>query len=225
MTELYNFPNASLKYWNGCQRNWDYSKPVNKDHIKLFIDIALSAPSSNNLNLLHIQIFENSLLTQKNITHYARGHLSHAIKTSTEAPFTIFFAKRDNIEEIIATDHRHDYLEMLQRHKKNLDKFNAECTKHAHMHASLIAGACSYKAIELGYKTAMNCCFLPNTSLYKSSEKVFFSLGIGYPLLENHEDRGKDNNRNKNQGPYRPKYKTKFSYIQDDKILDIGDLN
>lgn len=217
MTELFQYPSKDLEYWNGCQRNWDYSRPVEPAHVQRLIDIALSAPSKNNLNLLEIQVFENSLETQKTITEFARGSETSAIKTSAEAPLTFFFGIRKKQVQWMKEESPHDFLEMISRHDGVNDKFYSECMKHTYMAAALIAGAVSIKAIEFGYKTGMNCCFMQNTLLYNSENIVFFSLGIGHPFYNDHSLRRYPNDASPGkllQGPYRTKHKTEFTHIR-----------
>lgn len=217
MTEAFKYPSKDLEHWNGCQRNWDYSRPVEQEHVKRLIDIALSAPSKNNLNLLEIQVFENSLETQKAITKFARGTENSAIKTSTEAPLTFFFGIREKQVQWMKEESPHDFLEMISRSDGVNDNFYSECMKHTYMAAALIAGAVSIKAIEFGYKTGMNCCFMQNTLLYNSENIVFFSLGIGHPFYNDHSLRRYPNDASPGkplQGPYRTKHKTKFTHIR-----------
>lgn len=220
MAELFQYPSKDLEYWNGCQRNWDYSRPVEPDHVQRLIDIALSAPSKNNLNLLEIQVFENSLETQKNITEKARGTLNSAIKTSTEAPLTFFIGARGEQAQWLKKENPHDFLEMISRSNGINENFYKECTKHCYMAAALIAGAISIKAIEFGYKTGINCCFMQDTKLYNSENPVFLSVGIGHPFHSDHALRRYPNNMSPNhitgnlQGQNRTKYKTKFTHIK-----------
>lgn len=239
MAELFQYPSKDLEYWNGCQRNWDYSRPVEPDHVRRLIDIALSAPSKNNLNLLEIQVFENSLETQKNITEKAKGSENEAIKTSTEAPLTFFFGYRKNQATWLKEESQHDFLEMMSRANGVNEKFYWECMRHADMAASIIVGAVSIKAVEFGYKTGINCCFMQNppTLLYNSEYPVFLSVGIGHPLHEDHSLRRYPNHLTEEQletaikhngahlppgtlqGPYRTKYKTKFTHIKNNVVI------
>ena len=226
MAELFQYPSEDLKIWNGCQRNWDYSKPVKPEHVQRFIDIALSAPSKNNLNLLEIQVFENSLETQQYISHYARNSLEVSIKGSTQAPLTFFFGFRETGSALLREESPIDYLEMLARANDSKEKFYAELSKHSYMAAALIVGAVSIKAIEFGYKTGINCCFMANTKLFESDNKVFLSLGIGHPLYEDHNLRGYVNGSTPEkptaggQGPYRTKWKTKFTHVKNNEIVE-----
>lgn len=224
MAELFKYPNEKLEHWNGCQRNWDYSNPVKEEHVKQLIDISMSAPSKNNLNLLEIQVFENSLETQKSITEYARGSENESIKTSTEAPLTFFFGYRKNQATWLKEESQHDFLEILSRADGINEKFYWECMRNADMAASVIVGAISLKAIELGYKTGINCCFMENTKMYNSDNPTFMSVGIGHPFYKDHSLRKYSNTSLEDdeeigQGPVRPKYKTTFTHIKDNNIV------
>lgn len=232
MAELFEYPSEDLRIWNGCQRNWDYSKPVEPEHVQRFIDIALSAPSKNNLNLLEMQVFENSLETQKFITQNAKGEPHEkTIKTSTEAPLTFFFGRRKGQSQWMREESPDDFLDLVYRSGGINEKFYNECMVQANMAAALIVGAISFKAHEFGYKTGINCCFLPKTKLYNSENSVFLSVGIGHPLYKDHSVRrfpngltpeeveiAKEHGIEKvgleSQGPYRTKYKMLFTHIQ-----------
>ena len=224
MAELFKYPNEKLEHWNGCQRNWDYSNPVKEEHVKQLIDISMSAPSKNNLNLLEIQVFENSLETQKSITKYARGSIDDTIKTSTEAPLTFFIGLRSGYARWLKEESPNDYAEMISRSNGLNDKFYQECAKHSYMAASVIVGAISLKAIELGYKTGINCCFMENTKMHNSDNTTFISVGIGHPFYKDHSLRKYSNTSLEDdeeigQGPVRPKYKTTFTHIKDNNIV------
>lgn len=228
MAELFEYPSKDLERWNGCQRNWDYSRPVEPEHVQRFIDMALSAPSKNNLNLLEIQVFENSLETQKAITENAKGSPKDSIKTSTEAPLTFFFGYRKGQKQFIREESPVDFLDLFARHNGVNENFYKECMRHADMAAALIAGALSIKAIELGYKTGMNACFMPGSKLYNSDSNVFLSIGIGHPFYEDHTWRKYSNNtsptkgtKEELQGPFRPKYKTKLTHIKNNTATVI----
>lgn len=220
MDESFQYPNKKLEYWNGCQRNWDYDQPVKQEHVKELIDIALSAPSKNNLNLLEIQVFENSLETQKNISETARGSETESIKSSTEAPLTFFFGYRRNQKQWLKAESLHDYQEMLLRAHGEDEIFYKECMRHADMAASVIVGALSIKAIEFGYKTGINCCFMDGATLHNSESIVFLSVGIGNPLHEDHLLRGLSNTEGeRGQGPYRKKHQPIIKHIKDNLLV------
>jgi hypothetical protein len=222
MSELFKYPSKDLEYWNGCQRNWDYSRPVESSHVKRFVDIAVSAPSKNNLNLLEIQVFENSLETQKSITEKAKGQEGQSIKTSTEAPLTFFFGIRKKQHEWLKEESPLEFYEMERRANGINEDFNKECMKQTYMAASLIVGAISIKAIEFGYKTGINCCFLKETKLYNSENVVFLSVGIGHPFYDDHLLRNYSNNMAGRES-CRTKHKTKITHIKNN--IDITKIN
>jgi len=214
------YPNEKLKLWNGRQCNWDYTRPVEQEHVKELINIACSAPSKNNINFIEIQVFENSLDTQKVITEKAKGAEGETIKTSTEAPLTFFMGLRKSPKKWMEKYYPKDYLEMLNRSQGNDSSFYAEYNKFCYMTGAFIAGALSKKANDFGYKTGINCCFIPKTKLFNSESSVFLSVGIGHPFYQKHALRGLPNHvKDRGQGPYRKKYHPVFSHIKDNVLV------
>lgn len=219
MKTPYIFPNEMLENWNGCQRNWDYSKPVLPEHADILVDIARSAPSKNNLNLLHIQVFDNSLDKMKPITDSAKGKVgSEPIKTSVLAPLAIFLALRKDRYIFLKEENPHHWNDLYTR-KKDQESRNKELDRVAHNYAGVIAGAVSYKAIELGYKTGINSCFLENTLLIDSEDKVILGIGIGHGMYKYHNMRHLPPPGYRGQGPKNLKYTAPFVYYKNNQIV------
>lgn len=219
MTTPYVFPNELLEQWNGCQRNWDYSKPVLPEHVDILVNIARSAPSKNNLNLLHIQVFENSLDKMKPITKRAKGKVgTEPIKTSTLAPLTIFLASRIDRHIFLKEENLHHWNELCDR-KKDEESRNEELERVMHNYAGVIAGAVSHKAIELGYKTGINSCFLKDTPLLDTEDKVVLSIGIGHGMYKYHNMRHLPQPGYKGQGPTNLKYAAPFVHYKNNEII------
>lgn len=220
----FTFPNKLLEQWNGCQRNWNYDKPVELDHAKMLVDIARSTPSKNNLNLLSIQAFENSPKTLQAISEIAKGSPSEAAKTSAAAPLTIAIGWRQDRHKFLQEDHLHDWLEIKNRHTdeygtRNTEGQEKELEKVTYTYVGVIAGAVSYKANELGYKTGVNTCFLRNSRMVYGKDHLIMTIGIGYPLYEDHARRSETNNGKNSQGPQRTKMTAPFIHVRNEKII------
>jgi hypothetical protein len=83
----------------------------------------------------------------------------------------------------------------------------------------VICGAVSYKAIELGYKTGANTCFMYGSEMYNTTDKVLMTIGIGHPQYEDHSTRSADNHGISHQGPQRQKLTAPFTHIKDNKLF------
>jgi nitroreductase len=219
MKTPYIFPNTILEHWNGCQRNWDYSKPVLSEDVDLLVNIARSAPSKNNLNLLSIQVFENSLEKINPILENARTSPNISPKYSVQAPLTIVLGWRIDRYVFLAIENPHHWNELYDRSKDNVHKRTEELSKVTYTYAGVIAGAVSYKANELGYKTGVNTCFMYDTKMIDTDDSVILSIGIGHPLYSKHSDRHKTNDGKNGRGPKNQKYVAPFIHFKNNQII------
>lgn len=172
-----------------CQRNWDHSKPVNKDHIDTLVQVATNMPTKQNINYYSLLVSTNQKLND--IVHdsaiFEGDKASDKWRNSqVSAPLLFLYYDRwskHDADEINPHDTEDDYY------------------LNTHIGVGISSGATALAASYLGYKTGFCSCISQSKleeNVYKeytdeSIRKIFFNvangknvlgLGIGYPNPE-----------------------------------------
>lgn len=163
-----------------CQRNWDLTKDIDPDHIKIFESIVKTVPSKQNIAYYKVHFITNRTIIEK---IYMRS------MTKKDNSDIDFYNPQILANLLVAFEEYWDIYSdargqaIAERNIKN-ERYN-DFTAHVDIHQSIgiASGVLAFTANYLGYKTGFCKCFDENEvkDILKADKKIKLLLGIGYP--------------------------------------------
>lgn len=168
-----------------CQRNWDLSKEIPEEDMKLLVDCATQCPSKQNVSFYNLHYITNRYLIEE--IHDLSWGFTTKSETETNsqvlANLLICFELTD-LEKIIKSDNifRNDETNNFLKNGKWDEKSFNTLKRDAVIAVGIAAGYLNLTASLLGYRTG--CCqcfdFLGAQKLLKLDNLPILLMGIGY---------------------------------------------
>lgn len=186
-----------------CQRNWDVSRSISKEHIDIFADAARYCPSKQNYGFYGLKFITNRNVIEQihNITN-PNGNKGFGVPIDPALPIgpnnMKFYTNPQTLANLLIV---YDYRIPYAKQKSVKDQFGHHdypFQRDGDMAIGISLGYLFYIANSLGYKTGANACWDGNLLRDILGESSDYSpavmLGIGFP----NEDR---NNREHHTDP------------------------
>lgn len=172
-----------------CQRNWDLSKSIPKDHIDIFADAASHCPSKQNYKFYGLKfITDRSIIEQiHNITN-PNGNKGFGVPIDPTLPIgpdnMKFYTNPQTLANLlIVYDYKIPYEK--QKVKDQFGHYGYPFQRDADMAIGISLGYLFYIANSLGYKTGGCTCWSGSQVRDTLGESSDYSpavmLGIGFP--------------------------------------------
>ena len=168
-----------------CQRNWDLSKEIDPEHIKIFEEVVKNVPSKQNIAYYKVHFITNRSIIEEiykwtmtefseKVTDFYNPQVLANLLVAFEAHYDI---KRDNIGQSIEEKNINSV--RYNEYTINIDRYQA---------IGIASGVLALTANYLGYKTGFCKCFKTEkvSSILKCGNTIRENpieilLGIGYP--------------------------------------------
>jgi nitroreductase len=173
-----------------CQRNWDVSKSIPKDHIDIFADAARYCPSKQNYGFYGLKfITDRSIIEQIHDITNPNGNLGFGVPIDPTLPIGLnnmkFYTNPQTLANLLIV---YDYRIPYAKQKSVKDQFghyDYPFQRDGDMAIGISLGYLFYIAKSLGYKTGANACWDGNLLRNILGEGSDYSpavmLGIGFP--------------------------------------------
>jgi nitroreductase len=187
-TTPHDFITKSIIKSQHCQRNWDLSREIPEDDLKVLITAATECPSKQNVAYYKAHFITNRELIEQ-IHDNTDGFIINAkqdttTNTQTLANLLVVLENYSNFDEL--TKYRNAEISAIKRNSENLAA-RATINRDRDMAVGVAAGYLNLTASLLGYATGCCACF-DSTKIKEilslESDPVLL-MGIGYknPLL------------------------------------------
>jgi nitroreductase len=162
-----------------CQRNWDLSREIDPEHIKIFEEVVKNVPSKQNIAYYKVhfitnrsiieEIYQWTMTESSEETDFYNPQVLANLLVAFEAHWDIY---KDSRGQRIA-----------ERTIKNIDYNGYTINVDRHQAIGIASGVLTLTANYLGYKTGFCRCFKQDqvNSILKSENNIDMLLGIGYP--------------------------------------------
>ena len=173
-----------------CQRNWDVSKSIPKDHIDIFADAARHCPSKQNYGFYGLKfITDRSIIEQIHDITNPNGNQGFGVPIDPTLPIgpnnMKFYTNPQTLANLLIV---YDYRIPYAKQKSVKDQFghyDYPFQRDGDMAIGISLGYLFYIANSLGYKTGGNACWDANLLRNILGESSDYSpavmIGIGFP--------------------------------------------
>ena len=162
-----------------CQRNWDLSKEIDPEHIKIFEEVVKNVPSKQNIAYYKVHFITNRNIIEEiyQWTMTERSKDTDFYNPQVLANLLVAFEAHWDISK----DGRGQRI--VERTIKTIDYNGYTINVDRHQSIGIASGLLALTANYLGYKTGFCRCFKqdPVNNIIKSENNIDMLLGIGYP--------------------------------------------
>jgi nitroreductase len=175
-----------------CQRNWDLSREIDPEHIKIFEEVVKNVPSKQN-----IAYYKVHFITNRNIIEeiYKWTMTETPIISAETGEETDFYNPQVLANLLVAFEAHWDIIRddrgqvIEERNIKNINYNGYTINVDRHQSIGIASGVLALTANYLGYKTGFCRCFKQDriNNILKTKNNIDMLLGIGYPKnVESH---------------------------------------
>lgn len=181
MDNILNFVESSQH----CQRNWDLSKNIDLEHLKIFEYILKNVPSKQNIAYYKIHFIFNREIIHKiyeNTLTYSARKIDFC-NPQTLANLLVVFEDRLDLEDV---NENNELLAFKLENRLNPSQkklLNNMINEDRQQAIGIASGQLVLVANSLGYKTGFCKCFNSEAikKLLNAENKISLLLGIGFP--------------------------------------------
>ena len=169
-----------------CQRNWDLSREIDPEHIKIFEEVVKNVPSKQNIAYYKVHFITNRSI----IEEIYKWTMTETPFMSTEIGEEVDFYNPQILANLLVAFEAHwdiirdDRGQVIEeRNIKNINYNGYTINVDRHQAIGIASGVLALTSNYLGYKTGFCRCFKQKevNSILKSENNIEMLLGIGYP--------------------------------------------
>lgn len=168
-----------------CQRNWDLSREIDPEHIKIFEEVVKNVPSKQNIAYYKVHFITNRNIIEEiyqwTMTEFSEKNTDFYNPQVLANLLVAFEAYYDINEDEIGQDIKEKNINSVRYNEYTVDI-------DRHQSIGIVSGILALTANYLGYKTGFCKCFKTEkiSSILKCGNKIRENpiellLGIGYP--------------------------------------------
>lgn len=169
----------SIESSQHCQRNWDLSKNIDPEHIRIFEEVVKNVPSKQN-----IAYYKVHFITNRNIIE----QIYHWTMTESRGDSFDFYNPQVLANLLVAFEDHYDINDTrsaIERNKTTIDYNGYTIHVDRHQAIGIAAGVLAFTANHLGYKTGFCKCFKPeHVNPILNAKYVSLLMGIGIPKTD-----------------------------------------
>lgn len=169
-----------------CQRNWDLSREIPEEDLKLLITAATQCPSKQNVAHYRVHAITNRKLIEQIHSHTKGFSLDfnpdHAKTNSQVLANLLIVLEKNPVNVSNEYDQYRNEQTLAMAQNSVSDSSNAVLMRDCHMAVGIAAGYLNVISTMLGYSTGCCACFEsePIQNILGIENEVVLMMGIGF---------------------------------------------
>lgn len=169
-----------------CQRNWDLSREIPEEDLKLLITAATQCPSKQNVAHYRVHAITNRKLIEQIHSHTKGFSLDfnpdHAKTNSQVLANLLIVLEKNPVNVSNEYDQYRNEQTLAMAQNSVSDSSNAVLMRDCHMAVGIAAGYLNVISTMLGYSTGCCACFdsEPIQEILGIENEVILMMGIGF---------------------------------------------